>query len=135
MKGKFRNQYRTPEGVLMFVFAVTGTKQEIEKYKQIQGENLRYEDDDETKSPLYFTSRFPGQNIELAVSRDESRVFVDTSKADQMVSLAGQYAGTPIGAEIAKLAAAEIFAGAKGVSSNATPEPVKKDVDADADQG
>jgi len=106
MKGKFRNQYRSKAGNVVFVFTVTGSAEQLEAYKKAQGDN--YREDEETKAPLYFTTNYTGDNIKLVLNRAGDRVLVDNSDIEKAVSMSKQLGGN-LGQEIAKLQAKQIL--------------------------
>lgn len=104
MKIKYLRQYRKKgTGQLVFVYTVIGNEKQLAAYKEAQGEN--YIEDEETKAPLFFTTRFAGKNGSLIVS-NEGRVSADMSQFDQANSLIEQFPGAlgnAIAAETAKL--------------------------------
>jgi hypothetical protein len=113
----------------VFVYTVTGTKEELEKYEEIQGENFRK--DDETGDPLFFTTRCAPNNANLIITQS-NRAVVDMSAFDQADSMAKQYGGS-LGTELAKLYASQL-AGTMGTTARASvpqDEPVGKERDLD----
>jgi len=125
MKIKLLRQYKKakPSGVganTVFVYTVSGSKEQIETYKEAQGEN--FVEDEETKSPLFFTIRFAGKSGNLIISR-EGKVSPDMSAYDQAASLIEQFPGA-LGQEMAKIAAANLLGGAN--SNTVATAPVKE---------
>lgn len=63
------SKYRTKNGTDRFVYAVSGSKAEIKQYEEIQGEYFTA--DKVTGEPLFFTSKFVGNNATLALVTNE----------------------------------------------------------------
>jgi hypothetical protein len=106
----------------VFVYKVTGTKEEIQAYSDIQGENLK---EDEDNNPLFFTTKCAGQDGKLIITSN-GNVVVDMSEYDQAASLASQYGGN-LGQELARAAAQKLMGRSHGsavASSTPTPAPV-----------
>lgn len=92
LKAKYKSQYRKKgDGKLVFVYTVTGDKKDLDQYKKDKGAFYKETDD---KQPLFFTSRFAGQNVELRRTEEKDYV-ADTTIIDQIVSLVNQ--GVPEG--------------------------------------
>lgn len=104
-------------GKPVFVYEVSGSKDAIAKYKELQGENYR-----ETKDgvPLWFTIRSVGATGELVITTN-GKIVPDMSAFHNAESLAKQFGGS-LGNELAKVAAAQLL----GTTNNSTPqaEPV-----------
>ncbi len=121
LKGKFMRSYKKASPVsgqpanTIFVYVVTGSDDEKVAYEEAQGANYRESDD---KEPLFFTTRFGGNSVDLAITA-KGRVVCDMSKYDQAASLASQYGGN-FGQEIAKAMASQL------VSFGATQIPVNE---------
>lgn len=65
------SKYRTKNGTERFVYAVSGSKSELKKYEEIQGEY--FVADKVSGEPLFFTSKFVGNNATLSlVTNDET---------------------------------------------------------------
>ena len=85
MKGKCINTYRVNALTTMKVLAVSGTEEELELFKKIQSGKgyLKYEDNDESKSPLFFAPNAnwikDGQSVTLLVNYNKTNVRVDDS--------------------------------------------------------
>jgi maltose-binding protein MalE len=93
---EYSGQYRkkataTTESKLVFVFTVKGDKKEIAEYKKIKGANYKEND---SKVPIFFTTRFAGQTAELRKTADGTDYVADTSRMDQIISLTQQ--GVPL---------------------------------------
>lgn len=99
--GSYKKPSKTVAGKVntVFRYVVSGSKEEIEKYKAAQKDQLRTNDEGH---PLYFTTRYAGKVGKLIISND--KVYVDTSKLDQMSSLIEQNPGL-LGEALAKEAA------------------------------
>lgn len=125
MKVRLIRSYRSKNGHVTFVYAVSGTKDQLASYKETQGDF--YREDDKTGSPLWFTTRCIGQTGTLLITTN-GNVVPDMSKFDQAASLASQYGGN-FGQELAKAAAA-MLTGATPVAEATTalaPEPLPED--------
>jgi hypothetical protein len=119
MKIKFKRAYTKPTtGNRVFVYEVLGTSEELEKYKEIQGENYK-EDTDGT--PLWFTTRAVGNSQDLIITTN-NRIVPDMSAFDAAASLAKQYGGN-LGQELAKAAVSQLLGSKSGAPVNA---PVAK---------
>ena len=66
------------------IFTVSGTTEELETYKTVQGNY--YREDEESKVPLYFLSKrmFTSKEFELEVTQDGERIFAVT-KVDDLI--------------------------------------------------
>lgn len=106
MKIKLLRSYTSKNGNKVFVYAVTGNKADLEKYKTAQGEQYREAEDG---TPLWFTVRCVGDSGKLIITTN-NRVVPDMSAYDQAASLAAQYGGN-LGSELAKLAAKQLLGG------------------------
>ena len=116
--GEFVRNYKNKKGNTVFVYRVKGSPADVAAYIKAQGENVRHEDDDASKAPLFFTTRYSGEKISLGLTAAGS-VFVDTSALDKAASLAAQFGGN-LGTELAKQAAMDILGGKS--APVATPE-------------
>ncbi len=124
LKGKYLRSYRKEGSTApTHVFAVSGSKSELEAYVAAQvnesGENVaRFQDDDKTKAPLFFTGQQAhGKEILLGISQKTGRVFVDTTETDKLIGVAEQYKGSAVGAALANMAAEKIMANMLGTAS------------------
>lgn len=125
MKVKFIRSYRSKNGHVTFVYAVTGSKADLEAYKAAQGDFYR---EDEKGNPLWFTTRFIGNNGTLVITTN-GNVVPDMSAYDQAASLAAQYGGN-FGAELAKTAAANLLNATGNNAAPATVNPVSEEAPA-----
>ena len=111
MKIKMKRSYKKAskvaggKAVTVFVYGVSGTAEQLAKFKEAQGENHRV---DEDGTPLWFTTRFAGNNGKLILTSD-GNVIADMSEYDAAASLAEQFGGN-LGSELAKAAASKLKA-------------------------
>lgn len=93
MKANYDGSYKSfnKSGVrtTKFRYIVTGTDQELEEYKSIQGDGYR---ENEQGQPLWFSVNYIGQRTTLGISQ-AGNVFADDSVFDQLKSLAAQHPG------------------------------------------
>lgn len=120
MKIKAIRSYTSKNGNKVFVYAVSGTAEQLEKFKAAQGENYRQAEDG---TPLWFTTRSVGAQGELIITTN-GKIVPDMSAFDNAASLAKQYGGN-LGEELAKAAVAKLL----GVNSADVPQaiPAKQD--------
>lgn len=131
MKANYLRQYRKPEtGNIVFVYTVNGTKEELNAYKDAQGSN--YVEDKDTGTPLFFSINYVGNSAGVIIT-DGGKAILDTSRLDQLTSLANQSKGA-IATEIARLAAMEIL-GMNPNTANSTPTPKAAAVESQEDLG
>jgi hypothetical protein len=107
LKASYIRTYRNQKGTVVFVYAVNGSKEALETYENIQGENHRT--DEKTGKSLWFTTRFIGKTGSLIIT-DAGKVVADMSEFDQKASIAAQYGGD-FGAALAAAAAKELLGG------------------------
>lgn len=119
MKIKAIRSYTSKNGNKVFVYAVSGTKEQLEKFKAAQGENYREAEDG---TALWFTTRSVGNAGELIITTN-GKVVPDMSSFDQAASLAKQYGGN-LGEELAKHAAAALLG--KPTVEAPAPQPQAK---------
>lgn len=69
------NKYRTKNGTDRYVYEVSGSKAELKQYEEVQG--AYYKTDDVTGKPLFFTSKFVGNNalLELRTNEDDEKYY------------------------------------------------------------
>jgi len=103
---KSARSYTSKNGNKVFVYTVTGTPEELAKFKAAQGENYR---ETEAGVALWFTTRSVGNSGKLIITTN-GKVVPDMSAFDQAASLAKQYGGN-LGEELAKAAAAQLLGG------------------------
>lgn len=110
LKVEFQRDYTSQKGNPTFVYVVRGSKEDLEKYKQLQGEFFRK--DETVGSPtfgeaLWFTTRAIGNRGELIITTN-NKIVPDLSKFRMMESMAKQFGGN-LGQAMAQQAAAELF--------------------------
>ena len=95
----------------MFVYHVSGTQPELDKYKEVQGDFYRV-DELAGNKPCWFSTEYYGQKCNLVITQPkegkEPRVIADTSKTAQMNSLIRQFPGA-IGKAIAENIAKQLL--------------------------
>ncbi len=99
----------------MFVYMVTGTKEQTESFKTAQGDYYREDDD---KHPLWFSNKFVGLTGKLIIT-SKDKVVPDTSQYDQAASIANQYGGN-FGQALANAFAQSIIGSAPAPVANPT---------------
>lgn len=108
MKATFKSSYRkmdkNQKPTTVFVFGVTGTAEELAKYKTAQGEHYRPNPDGEV---LWFTTRFQGDVVKLNISA-KGKVVADNTEMDKMNSLIEQNKGA-LGEALARITAERIM--------------------------
>jgi len=96
MKAKLLRSYRKKEtGTRVFTYVVNGSKEELEQYADAQGDNLVMDSD--TGKPLYFTTRYIADDINLLITSD-NKVVTDDTEFAKLQSLVEQY-----GPDVARL--------------------------------
>jgi hypothetical protein len=123
LKLRFKRSYRSQSGKTVFTYQVTGKAGDLESYKEYCGDNLR--EDDSTGAPLYFTTKFAGENATLAPNQDGNAYYVDRSEEDKVNSLIEQHAGSALGIALANAKAQELL----NAMRKSTPAPVAKPVE------
>lgn len=98
--------YRSQNGNPTFVYGVTGSAADLERYKEIQGEFYR---EDDNGKPLWFTTRCIGPAGKLIITTNNN-IVPDMSAFDQAASMAAQYGGN-FGQELARAAAQQLVGG------------------------
>jgi hypothetical protein len=108
MRIKFNRSYKklnkNNQPVTVFVYVVTGTEEQLQHYKETQGDNFRESD---SGDPLWFTTRFAGNQTSLIIT-STGKLIADMSAFDQAESLAKQFGGN-LGAELAKISASQLL--------------------------
>lgn len=125
MKIKLLRSYTSKKGNKTFVYAVTGSKEQLAAYKEAQGENYREAEDG---TPLWFTVRCVGERGTLIITTN-GKVVPDMSAFDQAASIAAQYGGN-FGQELARMAAASLL-GAQHNTPVQQATPVNENAGAD----
>ena len=93
LKAQFHGNYKkfnklTNQAITVFRYTVSGTEEELEQYKDVQGDN--FVQDDKTGKPLYFTTRYVADNVELTIT-DNGKVVVDDSEFTKLQSIVDTY--------------------------------------------
>ena len=104
MKISLLRSYRSRNGNPTFVYAVSGTAEQLEQFKQAQGEYYR---EDDNGTPLWFTTRCVGNHGKLIITTN-GNIVPDMSAFDQAASIAAQYGGN-FGQELARMSAQQIL--------------------------
>lgn len=98
------NPYRNrTTGNLGFRYIVSGTSEELTKYKSIQGDFYR---ETETKEPLFFSKRLIGIKAEMNLNQDGTKFYPDTTELDMYANLEEQWGATIANQKMAELKAA-----------------------------
>jgi len=97
MKATYLRNYMK-NGKPVFVYEVTGTKEQLEAYREAQGEFSVI--DDKTGKDLYFTTRGFGKKGKLMIT-SKGNVAVDLSELHMLNSMAEQFGGV-LGQEIVR---------------------------------
>ena len=125
MKIKLLRSYRNSNGNIVFVYRVSGSKSQLLTYTEAQAEYLKYEDDDESKAPLFFTTKYAGDNGALVVT-STGKIVVDSTEENKLLSLMEQHKGTALGDALAAQVAAKMMSSL----SKPAPSPVPDKVEA-----
>ena len=126
MNVKLIRSYRSKNGNATFVYGVSGNATDLDAFKVAQGDYYR---EDESGTPLWFTTRCIGNTGKLIITTN-GNIVPDMSAFDQAASLASQYGGN-FGQELAQQAAQAIL----GVSAPKTPAPAEVESKDDSDMG
>ena len=78
MKIRLLSSYRNSNGNVVFVYKVTGTKSQLTQYVEAQSEYLKYEDNDESKAPLFFTTKYAGDTGALVITQSGKLIFLSS---------------------------------------------------------
>ena len=122
LKATFRRQYRKASpapgvpGKLVFVYAISGPKAEVEAYEKAQGSFLINDDDD--GAPLMFTVNAAPQAVNNVIITRNGQYRIDTSELDRQAALVSQLGGN-LGQAIANNIAASMNFGASRSGSTA----------------
>jgi hypothetical protein len=81
--------YRSKKGNPTFVYTVDGSKEQLDKFKKAQGDYYR---EDEDGKPLWFTTRYIGEEGMLMITSN-GNIVPDMSEFDKQASLVSQYGG------------------------------------------
>lgn len=136
MKIKLKSSYRNANGTIVFVYKVSGTKSQIAQFVEAQGEYIKYEDNDESKAPLFFNTAYAGESGSLIITQ-AGKVVIDNTEANKMASLIEQHKGTALGDALALQLATKMMRDMSSKSSapaekapTPTPENSVEDLDA-----
>ena len=100
LKAKLVGSYRKPNtGTKVFRFNVSGTDSELKEFETAQGDNYRV--DNETGKPLWFSTRYIGDNVTLEITSN-NQVVADDTELTKLQSLVEQF-----GIDTAKLILAQ----------------------------
>jgi hypothetical protein len=119
MKVRLVRSYKSKNGNVVFVYAVTGTPEQLEQFRAAQGDNFR---EDDNGNALWFTTRCIGNTGSLIITT-KGNIVPDMSAFDQANSLAKQYGGN-FGQELARMAAEQLMGGNKSVATQAVTKTV-----------
>ena len=75
MKITLKSGYRSESGNPTFVYFVEGTTEELKKFKSVQGDNFR--EDEETKKPLYWAPEKYDKPMELKFNYTGTKCYID----------------------------------------------------------
>lgn len=114
--------YTSKQGNKVFVYGVSGNKEDLEKFKAVSGEFFR---EDEEGKPLWFTTRSVGDKGQLVITTN-NKIVPDMSAFDQAASLAKQYGGN-LGEALAKAAVDQLL----GNKTAQADVPANKPADTD----
>ncbi len=89
LKITFLRNYRNKKSNMVFVYSVTGTAEELERYKNAQGDFYR---EDEEGAPIFFSSKYVGESTKLIIT-SKDKCIPDTSEFDKAASIITQYGG------------------------------------------
>jgi hypothetical protein len=125
MNISLQRSYRSKKGNPTFVYKVTGKADDLENFKDAQGEFYRTDDQGH---PLWFTTRCIGPNGTLIITTN-GNIVPDMSAFDQAASIASQYGGN-FGQELARMSAAAILGADAPTAAPATPATPQVEADA-----
>jgi len=91
----------TKPSVLVFVYAIKGTPEQLAKFKAVKGEN--YREDKDTKDALFFSQRFAGVEAEIILNKKETDWNIGNEEMELLANLTAQY-----GIEVASKMLAEM---------------------------
>lgn len=74
--------------ITVWRYAVSGSEEELAKFEEVQGDNHRI--DEQTGKPLWFTTRFAGNETTLTITTN-NKVVADNSKLEEIASMVEQY--------------------------------------------
>lgn len=74
--------------ITVWRYQVSGSEKELQDYAEAQADNHRL--DESTGKPLWFTTRFAGNNTTLTITQN-GKVVADNSKLEEIASMVEQY--------------------------------------------
>lgn len=90
------------------VFVYTFLNLSPEKKAVLKSVQKDFYREDEAGNPLWFTTRYSGDKVDVVANEQSGKLYADTSKLDKAASLAKQYGGN-LGQELAKISAAQLL--------------------------
>ena len=79
LQAKLNGSYRKAvTGTKVFRYVVSGSEKDLEAYKSAQADNLRT--DEETGKPIWFTTRYIGDNVSLIITNENDVVADDVRR-------------------------------------------------------
>lgn len=120
---KIRSYTKPGTGNTVFVYTVSGTPEEIARYKEVQGANYK---EDENGNPLFFTTNFAGDSCDLIITQ-KNKVIADMSDFAAAASLSKQFGGN-LGQELARAAAEKLLGNKSTAQSVPQNVPAKEDL-------
>lgn len=138
LKGTYYGKYKklsqsTGQRITVFKYAVSGSEQELAKYKsalEAQGQPCHVEEFDETHKGkmIYFTTVHNGKNIELQVSPNNA-IYVPNDTVDELESKLQTVSDPALKAALATRIA-DMILGAPASSSSSQAAPVSTQAEA-----
>ena len=89
MRGKYTGTYISKNGNRVFKYDVTGSPEDIQAF---EGTQQKVVINEETGNPIFFSTRFAGDDVELGVS-EKQNVYINTEELDKAASLVSQFDG------------------------------------------
>jgi len=100
LTAKLHGSYRKPNtGTKVFRFVVSGSEADLKAFEEAQGDNFRL--DEQTGKPLWFSTRYIADNVNLIITSN-NQVVADDTELTKLQSLVDQF-----GADVAKLILAQ----------------------------
>lgn len=89
LKAKLVGSYRKPvTGTKVFRFNVFGTEAELQQFESAQADNYRV--DETTGKPMWFSTRYVGDNVDLIITSN-NQVVADDTEMTKLQSLVEQF--------------------------------------------
>lgn len=118
-KRSYKKLNRKSEPIVVFVYEVSGTDEQLERYKELSGEHYRESED---KKPVYFSTRYLGETGKILITTND-KIVADTSEFDKAVSIVSQYGGN-LGNALAGAFAAKLMGTPVSTEPATTDEPI-----------